>query len=102
MYGKITYGNFGSFIVKLAIMINNFGACCAFFKIFGNVTKSFVGLIVDKESFLVNNFHNFIFILVLFTGMFPMIFQKSIDKFKVNLILFIKKSFVRIFRYLEF
>ena len=102
MYGKITYGNLGSFIVKLAILINNFGACCAFFKIFGNVTKTFVSLILDKESFLVNNFHNFIYILLLFTGMFPMIFKKSIDKFKVKIFFLLKKYFLRIFLFLEY
>jgi hypothetical protein len=66
MYGKITYGAFGSFIVKFAILISNFTACCAFFKIFGKVWKALVSLLNEKESYFINNERNHFYVLLLY------------------------------------
>lgn len=91
MYGKIAYGAFGSFIVKFAILLSNFTACCAFFKIFGKVAKALVSLLVEKDSYFINNERNHFYVLFLFFCMLPLIFKKSIDAFKVGTISILNK-----------
>lgn len=97
MYGKMAYGNFGSILVKLSIMLNNFTACCAFFKIFGKVSNTLVGIIVEKDSFFVTNQRNYFYVIILFFAMMPLIFKKSIDAFKVNAIPYTIPNFYFLF-----
>jgi len=92
MYGKIAYGKFGSFMVKIAMLLMNFTSCLSFFKIFGKVANSLVALFVDENSYFVKNERNHFYILLLFICMLPLIFKKSIDAFKVNLIFILIKK----------
>lgn len=84
MFAKISLGVCGSIAVKAAIILNNFGLCCAYFKIFGDVCSSLVSLFInDQDSFFINNWHNFFYVLVVFALMFPLIFKDSIEALKV-------------------
>lgn len=84
MYAKITHGRLGSFLVKLAIILNNFGICCTYFKVFGDVASSLVSIFIgDSNNFFVNNWHNFFYVIVLGVIMFPFIFKDSIEALKV-------------------
>lgn len=81
MFAKITYGAFGSFLLKMAIIINNFGLVCAYFKIFGDVFSSLIGMFIKDETSMFKD--QLPYILVLFVIMFPFIFQDSIESLKV-------------------
>jgi hypothetical protein len=41
MYAKITYGVFGSVLVKAVILVNNYGLCCAYFRIYCLIVSYF-------------------------------------------------------------
>ena len=50
MFAKITLGNFGPLFVKIIIIINNFGLCCAYFRIFGETLQTLFAAFVDSSS----------------------------------------------------
>jgi amino acid permease len=82
MFGKITMGPFGSFLVKIIIIINNFGLCCAYMRIFGETIQTSVSAFANEKSFWVNNWHNYIYIIVCTLIMSIFIFKKSIESLK--------------------
>ena len=55
MFGKITMGPFGSFLVKIIIIINNFGLCCAYMRIFGETIQTTVSAFVNENSFWITH-----------------------------------------------
>ena len=84
MFAKITYSTYGSLLVKSAIILNNFGICCAYFRIFGDVCSSLVSIFIeDKTNFFVNNWNNYFYVIVVCLAMFPFIFRDDIDSLKV-------------------
>jgi amino acid permease len=86
MFAKICYGNFGNLLVKLIIIINNFGLCCAYFRIFADVATGIVKAFSNggEDNFFAFNWHNFFYILLVGVIMFPFIFQDKIDALKVS------------------
>jgi amino acid permease len=82
MFAKITYGAAGSLIVKLVIIINNVGMCCAYFRIFGETSDNLAAVFADSESFWVKNWHNFLYVLIIFFVMGFLIFKDNLDSLK--------------------
>jgi amino acid permease len=82
MFAKITYGAAGSLFVKLIIIINNIGLCCAYFIIFGTTCKNLVSVFVDEDSFWVTSYHNYIFILFIFLVMFSLVYKENLDSLR--------------------
>jgi amino acid permease len=84
MFAKITYKRIGTLAVKAAIILNNFGICCAYFRIFGDVCSSLVALLVeDKSNFFCNNWNNFFYVICVCILMFPFIFRENIESLEV-------------------
>ena len=82
MFGKITMGPFGSFLVKIIIVINNFGLCCAYMRIFGETIQTTVSAFVKQNSFWVTNWHNYIYVLLCSFIMAFFIFKDSVESLK--------------------
>jgi len=82
MFAKITMGTFGSFLVKIIIIINNFGLCCAYMRIFGEIIQIIVSAFVNKDSFWVNHWHNYIYVILCTIIMGFFIFKDSIESLK--------------------
>ena len=78
MFGKITMGVVGSIIVKIIIIVNNMGICICYMRIFGEVFQTILQSFISKNSFLMTNWHNFIWILLGSVIMFFFIFIKNI------------------------
>lgn len=97
MFAKICYGNFGNLLVKLIIIINNFGLCCAYFRIFADVAKGIIKAFANagEDNFFTNNWHNFFYILLVGVIMFPFIFQDKIDALKVSVLIISFNLFIR-------
>ena len=58
MFAKITYGAAGSLFVKVIIIVNNIGMCCAYFRIFGETSHNLASVFFDNTSFFVSNWNN--------------------------------------------
>ena len=82
MFGKITLGKVGSILVKIIIIINNMGICICYLRIFGEVFQTIIQSFVSKDSKLMTNWHNFIFILIGGVILFFFIFIKNISSLK--------------------
>ena len=82
MFGKITLGVVGSIIVKIIIIVNNMGICICYMRIFGEVFQTILQSFISKNSFLMTNWHNFIWILLGSVIMFFFIFIKNISHLK--------------------
>ena len=82
MFAKIAYGSAGSLIIKVIIIINNFGICCAYLKIFGDTASNLANVFLDKDSFFVTNWHNYIYVILIFCVMGTLIFKENLDSLK--------------------
>ena len=82
MFGKMTMGKFGSILIKIIIIINNFGICVCYFRIFGEVIQTIVQNWASPDSIWVTNWHNFIYILLGSIILFVFIFIKNISALK--------------------
>ena len=80
MYAKITYGAPGSLLIKLIIIINNVGMCCAYFRIFGETAKNLADVFIDENSFWGSQ--SYIYILIVFVIMGFLIFKDNLDSLK--------------------
>ncbi len=76
---KKVLGNKGFVFVNLMIILNNFGLCCAYFRIFGNTIQNVISGYVDKDNFLVTNWHNYIYIIFIFIIMFFIVYTDIIE-----------------------
>ena len=84
-YSSITkkvLGNKGFIFVNLMIILNNFGLCCAFFRIFGNTIQNVISGYVDKDNYLVTNWHNYLYIILIFIIMFFNVYSDNLEKFE--------------------
>ena len=79
---KKVLGNKGFIFVNIMIILNNFGLCCAYFRIFGNTIQNVISGYVDKDNYLVTNWHNYIYIILIFIIMFFIVFTDSLEKFE--------------------
>ena len=82
MFGKITMGPFGSFLVKIIIIINNFGLCCAYMRIFGETIQTTFSAFANEKSIWVKNWHNYIYIIICTIIMSVFIFKNNIQSLK--------------------
>jgi amino acid permease len=82
MFSKITYGAAGNLILKIIIIINNFGMCCAYFRIFGETAHNLASLFVEKNSFFYDNWNNYFYVLIIFLIMSFLIFKDNLDSLK--------------------
>ena len=81
-YAEITkevLGNKGYLIILIMIILNNFGLCCAYFRIFGETMKNILSAFVSEDSFFVTNYHNFFYILIIFILMGIVIFNDTLE-----------------------
>jgi amino acid permease len=82
MFAKIAYGAVGSLLVKVIIIINNFGMCCAYLRIFGETARNLAAVFFEKDSFWVHNWHNYIYVLFIFIVMSLTIFKENLDSLR--------------------
>ena len=61
------------------IILNNFGLCCAYFRIFGETMKNILSAFVSKDSYFVTNYHNYFYILIIFIAMGIVIFNDTLE-----------------------
>jgi len=59
-------GGKGYLFTLIMIILNNFGLSCVYFRIVGDTIQNIVGGYVSKDSFLVTNWHNFLYIFIPF------------------------------------
>ena len=98
MFAKICYGNLGNFLVKLVIIINNFGITCGYFFIFGDVVSGVVSSFLGSEdltesNFWAHNWHNWIYIIFVGVIMAPFIFKEKLDALKVRTFILILSTY---------
>lgn len=87
IFAKISYGNIGTLMVKLAIIINNFGVTCAYFRIFGDVSSGIATAFINdshSNNFFANNWHNWFYILIVGFLMCFFIFKEEFTSLKVR------------------
>ena len=64
------------------IILNNFGLSCVYFRIVGDTLQNIIGGYVSKDSFLVTNWHNFLYILIILLLMCFIIWTEDFKKFE--------------------
>ena len=79
---KATLGEKGFLFVNVMIILNNFGICCAYFRIFGETVKNILAGFLKSNNYLVTNWHNFIYVIFLIIILFFIIFTENIQKFE--------------------
>lgn len=83
-YGKIALGNSGSTLVKLVIIVNNFGACALFFRINADVINKLVDLFIDENALLNNiNYNQWIYIVFIGIILLPIVLKENVDALSV-------------------
>ena len=75
-------GNPGYLFVIITIILNNFGLCCAFFRIFGETVQNTIQGFVSEDSYLITNWHNYIYILILVVIMAFVIYTDNFESFE--------------------
>lgn len=80
MYAKLSFGSFGTFLMKSAIVMLTFGCCCIYLRIFGDVSQSLVTMFMEKSDkfYFQNNFY----VLVVFFVLMPLMFKDDIAALK--------------------
>lgn len=85
IFSKICFGNKGSLLVKIVIIVNNFGLSCAYFRIFGDVASGVVkAFTTSTDNFFADNWHNWLYIILVGVLMSVFIFKDKIDALKVK------------------
>jgi amino acid permease len=75
-------GGKGYIFTNIMIILNNFGLSCVYFRIVGDTIQNIVGGYVSKDSFLVTNWHNFLYILIILIIMCFIIWTEDFKKFE--------------------
>ena len=75
-------GDKGYIFTNIMIILNNFGLCCVYFRIVADTIQNIIGGYVSKDNFLVNNWHNFLYILIILVIMSFIIWTKDFKKFE--------------------
>lgn len=85
IFSKICYGNKGSLFSKFLIIICNFGFCCAYFRIFGDIISGYMKEFINNDTnFFTSNWNNWFYILLVSIVLFPFIFKEKIEAFRVR------------------
>ena len=75
-------GEKGYIFTNIMIILNNFGLCCVYFRIFGDTIQNVIGGYVSKNNFLVTNWHNFLYIIIILILMCFIIWTEDFKKFE--------------------
>ena len=75
-------GDIGYIYTNFMIILNNFGLCCLFFRIFGDTMQNIISGYVEKDNFFVTNWHNFFYIIILLIVMCFIIWTRDFEKFE--------------------
>ena len=75
-------GDKGYIFTNIMIILNNFGLSCVYFRIFGDTIQNVFGGYVSKDSFLVTNWHNFFYIIIILIIMCFIIWTEDFKKFE--------------------
>lgn len=75
-------GGKGYIFTNIMIILNNFGLSCVYFRIFGDTIQNIIGGYVSKDNFLVTNWHNFLYILIILILMCFIIWTEDFKKFE--------------------
>ena len=75
-------GEKGYLLTNIMIILNNFGLSAVYFRIFGDTIQNVVGGYVSEDSFLVTNWHNFLYILIILVLMCFIIWTEDFEKFE--------------------
>ena len=75
-------GDKGYIFTNLMIILNNFGLSCVYFRIVGDTLQNVIGGYVSKDNFLVKNWHNFLYIIIILFIMSFVIWTKDFKKFE--------------------
>lgn len=88
MYGKITMGKRGTVLLKLCLMLSNFGTCCFYFKILGELSLSLVEIFFElkDEFYSLPDFYMWVFFFLIA----PLLFLNNINSLN-------KTSFIGMF-----
>ena len=78
----VALGEKGYIFTNIMIILNNFGLSCVYFRIFGDTIQNVIGGYVDKDNFLVTNWHNFLYILIILIIMCFVIWTENFAKFE--------------------
>ena len=84
-YSSISHaamGGKGYILTNVMIILNNFGLSCVYFRIFGDTIQNVVGGYVSPDSFLVTNWHNFLYIIIILILMSFIIWTEDFEKFE--------------------
>lgn len=84
-YSSIAHASMGGkgyLLTNIMIILNNFGLCCVYFRIFGDTIQNILGGYVAPDNFLVTNWHNFLYILIILVLMCFIIWTEDFEKFE--------------------
>ena len=97
-------GGKGYIFTNVMIILNNFGLSAVYFRIFGDTIQNVIGGYVSKDSFLVTNWHNFLYIIIILILMCFIIWTEDFEKFEktsflgmIGIIVYIISLFVLFF-----
>ena len=97
-------GGKGYIFTNVMIILNNFGLSAVYFRIFGDTIQNVIGGYVAKDSFLVTNWHNFLYIIIILILMCFIIWTEDFEKFEktsflgmIGIIVYIISLFVLFF-----
>ena len=75
-------GDKGYIFTNIMIILNNFGLSCVYFRIVGDTLQNIIGSYVSKDNFFVNNWHNFLYIIIILFLMSFVIWTQDFKKFE--------------------
>ena len=75
-------GDKGYIFTNIIIILNNFGLCCVYFRIVADTIQNIIGGYVSRDNFFVNNWHNFIYIIIILFIMSFVIWTQDFKKFE--------------------
>ena len=73
MFGKITFGSFGTVLVKVLIALGNFGFSCVYFKVFGNIIDIIITAITGEENSSKFYYQAWFYITIAFVILLPFV-----------------------------
>ena len=78
MYGKMTMGKYGTIFLKISLIISNFGTCCFYLKILGELIASILSIFIDLSG---GEFYTtpVFFMIVSFLLLLPLIYFDGIQ-----------------------
>ena len=79
---KAALGEKGFLFVNIMIVLNNFGICCAYFRIFGETIKNILAGYLNENNYLITNWHNYVYVIFLILILFFIVFTENLEKFE--------------------